>query len=348
MFLKEMAIAIFLQTITLCCLAQQRPYYTQYVLNNFIINPAIAGIENYWDVKVSHRHQWVGLDGAPVTTYLTIQGPLSKSDYGRETVTSVHAPGENPRGKLFLENYEATSPHHGVGLTILNDRAGPLNRFAAYATYAYHLPIGPRTSMSAGLSLGMQNMRLDAGALYFGDQYPVDPAVTGSGYLNKIKPDISAGIWVYSARYFIGLAAQQIIPQKIGFNNGKIGGDSIQLIDGRLIPHLFFQAGYKFLLSEDISCLPSLTLKYVNPVPLSLNINTKFQYRDLLWVGASYRPKDGFAAMLGVNISSTINIGYSYDYNTSRLNTVSNGTHEILIGFLIGNRYGDWCPRNIW
>ncbi|MDE3125545.1 MAG: type IX secretion system membrane protein PorP/SprF, partial [Bacteroidota bacterium] len=27
--------------------AQQRPYYTQYILNNFIINPAVAGIENY-------------------------------------------------------------------------------------------------------------------------------------------------------------------------------------------------------------------------------------------------------------------------------------------------------------
>jgi hypothetical protein len=25
--------------------AQQQPYYTQYILNNFILNPALAGIE---------------------------------------------------------------------------------------------------------------------------------------------------------------------------------------------------------------------------------------------------------------------------------------------------------------
>lgn len=37
--------------------AQQRPYYTQYIMNNYIINPAVAGIENYWDVKASHRLQ---------------------------------------------------------------------------------------------------------------------------------------------------------------------------------------------------------------------------------------------------------------------------------------------------
>ncbi|HEX4850124.1 MAG TPA: type IX secretion system membrane protein PorP/SprF, partial [Puia sp.] len=44
--------------------AQQQPYYTQYILNNFILNPALAGIENYWDCKVSYRNQWVGLNGA--------------------------------------------------------------------------------------------------------------------------------------------------------------------------------------------------------------------------------------------------------------------------------------------
>src|SRR5215831_711460 len=144
---------------------QQRPYYTQYVLNDYIINPAIAGIENYWDVKVSHRHQWVGLDGAPVTTYLTIQGPLNKNNLGRENPTSYHTQGENPRGKIFMEDYHSTDPHHGLGLTILNDKAGPLNRFALFGTYAYHLPVSDRTSFSAGVSLGIQNMSLEAGML---------------------------------------------------------------------------------------------------------------------------------------------------------------------------------------
>ncbi len=47
-----------------CASAQQQPYYTQYILNNFILNPALAGIENYWDFKVSYRNQWVGLQGS--------------------------------------------------------------------------------------------------------------------------------------------------------------------------------------------------------------------------------------------------------------------------------------------
>ena len=42
--------------------AQQKPGYTQYILNNYIINPAITGIENYTDVKMSYRNQWTGID----------------------------------------------------------------------------------------------------------------------------------------------------------------------------------------------------------------------------------------------------------------------------------------------
>ena len=35
-------------------------------------------------------------------------------------------------------------------------------------------------------------------------------------------------------------------------------------------------------------------------------------------------------------MSNTFNVGYAYDFTTSNLNTVSRGTHEIVLGFLIG------------
>ncbi len=339
--MKKVFCAIVLCLSCFASFAQQLPHYTQYVLNTFIINPAVAGIENYTDVKVSHRHQWVGIDGAPVTTYLTIHGPLKKSDYDRETATGFHAEGENPRGKAYWQDYEKAEPHGGIGLTILNDRTGPLNRFAAYGTYAYHLGIAPRTSLAAGISVGIQNTSLNAGKLSF--DVPVDPAVAGSGYLNRLSPDMNAGLWLYSANYFVGLSAQNIIPTKL-----KFAQDTVKLAGGRQIPHLFLTAGYRFFVTDDISFLPSGLLKYVTSTPVSFDINTKFQFRDFLWVGASYRYNDSWAGMVGLNISNTLNIGYSYDATTSQLNTVSRGSHEIVIGFLLGNKYGDTCPRNLW
>jgi len=321
--------------------AQQRPYYTQYIMNNYIINPAVAGIENYTDVKLSHRLQWIGLQDAPVTTYFTIHGPLHKSNYDVETATTFHASGQNPRGQAYWQEYTKAEPHAGVGMTILNDRTGPLNRFAAYGTYAYHLGIAPHTSLSLGVSAGVTQLSLNSDKLNFAT--PVDPAVGASGILNTLKPDISAGVWLYSRDYFIGLSAQQIIPEQIAFSN-----NTVALQNGKLVPHLFLTAGYRTFISEDVSFLPSIQIRYINPLPIGFDFNVKFQYRDIIWAGASYRYQDGFAGMLGVNLNHSINIGYSYDVTTSRLNTVSKGTHEILAGFLLGNKYGDWCPRNLW
>lgn len=321
--------------------AQQQPHYTQYIINNYIINPAITGIENYTDVKISHRHQWVGLQDAPVTTYLTIHKPLGKKD-DRTTATSFQTEGENPRGKNFLEEYEAAKPHHGIGLKIINDRTGPINRFAGYVSYAYHIGIGAQTSIAAGFEAGVVNISLNRDKLDFGTANPLDPAVYNSGQINRLKPDFGAGIWLYSANYFVGVSAQQIIAQKIYFSDNTVKQQSTS------VPHLFATTGYRFFLDDDISATPSVMLKYVQPAPVQFDINTKIQYRDLLWVGAGYRLKDGFTGLVGLNISNALNISYAYDYTTSALNTVSKGTHEIVVGFLLGNKYGDWCPRNVW
>jgi len=83
-------------------------------------------------------------------------------------------------------------------------------------------------------------------------------------------------------------------------------------------------------------------------VPVQVDMNMKVQYRDLVWAGAGYRLNDGVSGMLGINVSNTFNISYSYDYTTSAIQSYSHGTHEIVLGFLIGNRYGDTCPRNVW
>lgn len=322
-------------------LAQQKPHYTQYILNQYIVNPALTGIENYTDVKLSHRHQWVGIQDAPVTSYFTIHSPIGKQDF-RTTATSFETPGENPRGKNYWEDYTAASPHHGVGLQIIRDVTGPLSNTSAYATYAYHLGLSPQTSLAAGFGVGFNNYSLDANKIQFSD-FQVDPAIYSGRALNNWRFDLTAGLYLYSANYFIGLSAQQVVPQKIDFSNKYI-----RPIEGSTVPHLFATAGYRFLVGADFNLIPSLMVKYVNPLPVQVETNVKLQYLDKLWIGASYRYEDGFAGMVGINVSNTFNFGYSYDYTTSRLNNFSKGTHEFIVGFLIGNRYPDSCPRNVW
>lgn len=338
--MKRLSIGICFGIMSTAAMAQQKPHYTQYVLNQYVINPALSGIENYVDIKLSHRHQWVGIQDAPITTYLTIQGPIGKAD-SRVSATGIKPPGENPRGRDYWSEYEAAAPHHGVGLQVLRDVTGPLSRSAIYGTYAYHLGLSARTSIAAGFGLGLTQLSLDASKLQFAQQN--DPAIAQDGIMEKWKPDINAGLYLYSADFFVGLSAQQIIPQRIEFSENRLRKE-----DGRLLPHLFATAGYRILVSEDFNLTPSVMVKYLSPLSPQVEGNVKLQYRDNAWVGASYRHKDGFAAMLGLNVGSKFNVGYSYDYTTSGLNAYAKGTHELLIGFLINNNYGETCPRRVW
>ncbi|TBR19147.1 MAG: type IX secretion system membrane protein PorP/SprF [Chitinophagaceae bacterium] len=327
--------------------AQQRPHYTQYILNNYVLNPALSGIENYTDLKISTRDQWVGLNGAPKTNYLSIHKPLGKADY-KTSATSYNVPGENPRGNSYWENYTASDPHHGIGMILLNDKAGSFNRFSLSGTYAYHIGLSGRTNLSAGFSGGITMVSIDKTKQDFtGTGSSNDPATYSvSNELNKIKPEIGAGVWLYSANYFLGISAQQIIPHKLMFVD-----DAAIIQKGAFVPHLFLTGGYRFLLSNDINALPSFMLKYVKGTSTNdfqPEGNLKLQYRDLVWLGGSYRYEDGYAGMLGLNVANLFNVGYSYDYTTTHLNTMSRGTHEIVIGFLLGNNWGDTCPRNVW
>ncbi len=334
-------------TFILCCIksnAQQKPYFTQYILNNYVLNPALSGIENYTDVKLSYRKQWAGIDGAPETIYFSAHAPIGKKDY-RTTATSFEVPGENPRGKPYWEDYTAPAPHHGVGLIVMNDKAGYISRSSVYASYAYHKGLSATATLSAGFFGGFTNVSLDRSKIVWGSLDPNDPAIGyDNGELKKLRPEVGAGLWLYSANYFAGLSVLNIVPGKIKFSSG----DYTNYYEAQLMA----TAGYRFFVSDDVSILPSLMAQIIRPFPAQIHVNVKAQYQDKFWLGGSYRFSDqvgGYAAMAGINISNTFNVGYAYDASTtSRLRNYSRNTHEIILGFLLNNKYGDMCPRNIW
>ncbi len=339
--MRKQLLVFGLMMIGVIAVAQQRPHYTQYILNPYVLNPALTGIENYTDIKLSYRNQWVGFPGAPQTIYATVHTPIGKEDY-RTSATSFGVPGENPRGKQYWEEYTAAEAHHGVGASVVNYKTGYINRFFATASYAYHIGLTPKLNLSAGFAAGISGINIDASKIELAN--PVDPVIGGvTSELRKVKPELNAGVWLYSDNFFAGASVQQIIPQKINLVDND-------LYKSTLVPHVFVTTGYRVLASEDINVMPSVMLRYIPSMPLYVDVNVKAQYQDRFWIGGNYRIKEGFAAMAGFNISNVLNVSYAYDINNSKylLQYAQRGTHEIVIGFLLGNKYGDLCPRRVW
>ncbi|RYY23952.1 MAG: type IX secretion system membrane protein PorP/SprF [Sphingobacteriaceae bacterium] len=318
--------------------AQQKPQYTQYIFNNYLINPAITGIENYTDIKAGYRNQWTGLNGAPVTMFFTAHTPLGNKFIQGDPM-SQPANGEDPMSRSYVQDYQAAPAHHGVGFTVVSDKAGPITQSNYNITYAYHLGLSSDLNLSVGVSAGLASINLNTSQITL--ENALDPAIA-NGNTNQLKPDLGLGIWAYSATYFVGVSAQQVLPQTLYFSSNSTYNQS------KTVPHYFVTAGVKLFLAEDVTLLPSVMFKYVNPVPSTFDVNLKMAFQDKFWIGGSYRHNDAFAAMAGVNVGSFLNFGYAYDFTTSNLNTVSNGTHEIILGIMLNNAYKVICPRRFW
>ncbi|MFD2871299.1 type IX secretion system membrane protein PorP/SprF [Mucilaginibacter ximonensis] len=335
---RSILLLVFLVVVIKMASAQQLPQYTQYVFNNFLLNPAVAGIENYTDAKLGYRSQWTGLNGAPVTSFLSVNAPIG-TDFTQGDATAFPGGGDvNPSSRLYTQNYQASAPHHGIGFTLVNDKAGPITQTNFAAAYAYHLGLAPRLNMSVGVSAGINHISLNTSEITLAT--PLDPAIA-NGNNSQWKPDLGVGAWLYSADFYAGISVQQLLKQNLYFSTSTTAIDVSQTV-----PHVFLTAGTKLYVSDDITLLPSVLVKEIKPVPLTYDLNLKASFQDKFWLGGSYRHNDSFGVLAGFNLSSFINVGYSYDITTSSLNTVSNGTHEIVIGLLLNNRYQVTCPQH--
>lgn len=329
-----------LTAIALHAEAQQRPQYTQYIFNNYLLNPALSGIENYTDIKVGYRKQWVGIENAPQTSFVTANWKLG-DDYVWKNALSLPDHGDNPMSRNYMQNYTSSPAHHGMGVIATLDKAGAITRLDAGLTYAYHLQMSGALNLSVGVSAGLTRVGLDVNALDFGDPTRVDPSVSNA-IISQVKPDLGVGVWLYGARFFAGASVQQILPQKLTFTNDS------KYNTGKEVAHFFVTTGYRLFVDDEISVTPSVMFKQVSTAPVSVDLNMKMSFKDKFWIGGSYRKDDSFSGMAGVNINKLFNLTYAYDFTTSRLNTVSNGSHEIVLGLQLNNIYEVLSTQRMW
>src|SRR5687768_14820709 len=171
--------------------AQQRPQYSQYMLNNYLLNPALTGIEDYADVRFGHRQQWVGLEGAPVTYYVSAHMPVGKE----ASRVRNRGRGIGSTRAVKLNRFSAPYPHHGFGIIALTDKTGPLRQSNLTGSYAYHLPLSNKVSISTGITAGLMSRSFNPQEATFSN--PSDPSIT-SDYVNHSYFDLGLGTWLYS------------------------------------------------------------------------------------------------------------------------------------------------------
>jgi type IX secretion system PorP/SprF family membrane protein len=330
---------LFLLTST-CLLAQQRSQYSNFALNNYLQNPAITGIEDYTDIKFGFRNQWVGVEGAPRTYSFSAHMPINK----KNIVTQVNTRMRNGRKVKTVSQRKDNSqghkikPHQGLGFIAESDKSGAISRSNLNLTYAYHLPVSRNIKVAAGAGAGLLNYNINT--IYLNLDNTAD-AVLSSPALKSTQLDLTLGLWAYSQNFFGGVSASQFVSKKRDFIKSLATQSGLQ-------PHLFVSGGYKVNVSPALALVPSVLLKVANPSPLSVDINLKAVLNDRLYVGGTYRKEDALSAIAGLNVSSTLAVGYAYDATTSELSPFSNGSHEVVLNIKLFNRTKTICPDWLW
>ena len=283
--------------------AQQLPQFTQYMFNTVSINPAYAGSRETLSIVGLHRSQWVGLEGAPTTQTLSMHTPLRNENIG-------------------------------LGLSFINDELGYQNFSYLYGDFSYTIHTSANTKLSFGIKAGFTSYSLDAA---FRASESNDPIIYG--YEDRWKPNIGAGVYWHSERWYIGLSSPRIL------NTDYTGTNDYEALERQ---SYYLTGGYVFDLGQTVKFKPAALIKATNGAPLSFDVTANFLFNEVFWIGAGYRINEQAGALGGIadfQVSKQLRIGYAYEYPISDLRPYTSGTHEVLLMFELFNVKRVKSPR---
>ncbi|KAF2081868.1 PorP/SprF family type IX secretion system membrane protein [Flavobacterium sharifuzzamanii] len=289
--------------------AQQDPEYTHYMYNMSVVNPAYAtGVPAMMNFGGLYRTQWVGAYGAPKT--FTFFGHTAIND-------KIEA------GISFISDD-------------IGDGAKKENN--VYADFAYVLKLGGKNKLSLGLKAGFSSMQTNFNGFRFTDPQ-TDFAFSEN--INATKPNIGVGAYYFRDNLYVGLSAPNLlkskyIEEKSGIN--AFGSEEI---------HTFLTAGYVFQVNDKLKLKPAFMSKFVKGAPITLDVTANVLYNEKFEFGAAYRIDDSVSALFNINVTSTLRVGYAYDYTLTNFGQFNSGTHEIMLLFdldLLGKGF-DKSPR---
>ena len=302
--MKKVVLFLGMLMLTLTAFGQQDSHYSMYMFNGFVLNPAYAGSREQASAVLLHRMQWIGMDGAPRTTSFSINAPT-------------------------------TNLRHGLGVSFVNDKVGPIGKSDIGFSYAYRILLGESSALSLGLNGQITNYRTNLNGLNLVGVDPVtgapttvsDPTFSGND-INTWFPNFGTGIYFNSKRFYAGLSVPRIMNQNL-YDDDITAGSSAAAQRA-----LFFgTAGVVIDLGKSVKFKPSVLAKKTQGTDFEFDLNGSFLFKDLFWVGMSYRTEDALVFMAEVQPTPAFRFGYAYDRTLTDLNQFSSGSHEFMIGF---------------
>ncbi len=153
--------------------AQQDPYYTLYKYNLNMVNPAYAGSSNSSDLTMGFRMQWVGVEGAPKTQFVSYSQPL--------------------KNKL------------GIGFSVVNDEVFVLKETDVTLDLSYHIKLNDDYLLYFGLKGGGSFINIDLSKANVKD----DPLFAENQ--SFFNPTMGAGLYLKNEKFYLTVSTPNFL-----------------------------------------------------------------------------------------------------------------------------------------
>ncbi len=284
---------------------QLEPLQNQYILNGLAINPAFAGADEALSITLLQRNQWVGFEGAPVTSTLAIHSPLRKENLA-------------------------------LGFQLMHDQIGITKNTSFTGSYAYRI-ITNRGIISLGLGTKL-NFRSEA--IEKIRQIDTDDEYIPKSSRTYLLPDFNVGIYYKTNQYYTGISIVSILGSRLNSGTGKLGINPDLKHTNYIINGGFFAS-----LSEMIKINPGLLVKFNLATNFQADLYSNLVIKDKFWIGMGYRSRKGLIWILQFQVNYQARIAYSYGMDFSTLGHYQRGSHEIMLKYVFNYLVEVVSPR---
>lgn len=268
--------------------------------------PALSGQSEGIRTFAAYRYQWLGIEGAPQSFFAGADMKL---------------PIKNSSGGVF----------------VAHDRAGATAFTSAHMTYAYSIPI-KNNSLNIGAKVGLVNMRLDGSKLIApSDNIGIEDPLLNSNKSSSIRPELGMGVAFNHPTFHVQLFVNN-------FTNFKSRLDGVDIeFDTYYGRYAGLGTGAEIPINSKISLNPTFFFRtdFVNS-QFDISLSTTFLEKYSLGVGSRGYNKRSFESLFlitKIKLSKEIVLMYSYDKSLNSLKTVSQGSHELSIQYVIPKKY---------
>lgn len=288
--------------------AQFDPQIGQYMFMQSTYNPAAAGEGDMMRVYVSHRMQFTGIMDAPMTTHFSFSSP-----------------------------FVIGKTQHAAGVRFMNDRFGLFSNQSFFVEYAYKFRLG-KGYLSVGADLGFLNLsfavdsvnmdniaQVEDNAYHTATDEAIPSASAGSEKgVSGMGVDLGLGVYYSTSTWWAGLSY------------GHLTNPTLEWSDRASIKvrGTFYAAGgYNWRLkNKDWVLMPSAMLQ-TDFRGWDLNLTMLAQLQKRYRLGLGYRIAGSVNVILGMEIVSGLELGYTYELPANGLTRESYGSHEVYLAY---------------